>query len=134
MRAPKTLRSERGLPTLNGAQAQRVEADNAASDFQLAAQYVMHTSERGAFREKPRLSLHWSDPNEVWMYNHGGWYVFEYDNYCFNSVRRKAQTITRNLLELLELPTLHCAHWHSQDEWKVYLGPNGVTMYRHLPQ
>ena len=31
--------------------------------------------------------------------------------------------------ELLALPTPHCAHWHSNDDRKPYLGPNGKAMY-----
>ena len=69
-RAPQPLRSERhprGLPTLSPEQARRVDTDNAASDFQLAVQHVMDHNGRGAFRENPRRSLHWKDPNECWM-------------------------------------------------------------------
>ena len=132
LRAPKPLRSEqhpRGLPTLPEDQAQRVDADNKASDFQLAVQHVMHSHGRGAMRENPRHSLHWADPNEVWMHSQGCWHDFEYDSCCFNSVRRKAQTIRHNMLELLALPNLRCAHWHSQDEWKPYVGSDGATIY-----
>ena len=118
-RAPQPLRSEqhpRGLPTLTSDQALRVEKDNQASDFQLAVQHVMNHHGRGAFRENPRRSLHWKDPNEVWMKNNHNWYDFEYDSCCFNSVRKKSQTIRHNMPELLVLPTLRCAHWHSEDE------------------
>ena len=89
----------------------------------------MHTQGRGAMRENPRRSLHWADPNEVWMHRQGCWHDFEYDSCCFNSVRRKAQTIRHNMLELLALPNLRCAHWHSQDEWKPYVGEDGATIY-----
>ena len=131
-RAPQPLRSERhprGLPTLSPEQAQRVDTDNAASDFQLAVQHVMDHHGRGAFRENPRRSLHWKDPNECWMKDNHRWYDFEYDSCCFNSVRRKSQTIRHNMPELLALPTLRCAHWHSEDEWRPYSGLNGETIY-----
>ena len=51
---PLPLRSEahpRGLPHLHGRDLQRVVQDNAASDFQLAIQHVMHCQGRGALRE-----------------------------------------------------------------------------------
>ena len=124
LRAPKPLRSEqhpRGLPTLPEDQAQRVDADNKASDFQLAVQHVMHSHGRGAMRENPRRSFHWADPNEVWMHSQGCWHDFEYDSCCFNSVRRQVQTIRRNMLGLLAWLNLRCAHWHSQDD--------GATIY-----
>jgi len=131
-RAPPPLRSEqhpRGLPTLTSDQALRFEKDNQASDFQLAVQHVMNHHGRGAFRENPRRSLHWKDPNEVWMKNNHDWYDFEYDSCCFNSVRKKSQTIRHNMPELLVLPTLRCAHWRSEDEWRPYTGLDGATIY-----
>ena len=110
-------------------QARTIEKDNAASDSQLAVQHVMDHHGRGALRENPRRSLHWKDPNQTWMKTFQCWYDFEYDSCCFNSVRKKSQTIRHNMPELLALPTLRCAHWHSGDEWRRYTGLNGEIIY-----
>ena len=80
-RAPKPLRSQtfpRGLPNVRGAQAARVHADNACSDFLLATQHVLHEHGRGAFRENPGNSLHWFDPVEQKLQASGQWHDFQY--------------------------------------------------------
>ena len=121
---PRPLRSQkfpRGLPHLKGRDRDRVTSDNSCSDFLLAVQHVMHLKSRAAFRENPRRSLHWVDPNEVWMQQYGGWFDFLYDNCCFLAARKKAQTIRHNIEEMRVLPDLTCGHWHNETDWRPYL-------------
>eukprot|EP00435_Cladocopium_sp_Y103_P033844 s1798_g8.t1 len=128
---PQPLRSAqfpRGLPTLSPRDVERIRKDNSCSDFLLAVQHVMQLKSRAAFRENPRRSLHWNDPNEVWMMQTGGWYDFLYDNCCFLAARKKAQTIRHNVDELRALPNLICSHWHNEDDWRPFL-VNGQRTY-----
>lgn len=128
-RSPKPLRSEehpRGLPNLAPADAARVQADNAASDFVLAIQTVMHEHGRGAFRENPRRSYHWSDPVEEHLHSQGCWDDWSYDNCCLMATRRKKQRIRHNLEEYSKLPTLTCAHHHHEQEWRPIRKPDGM--------
>ena len=121
---PRPLRSQkfpRGLPHLKGRDRDRVTSDNSCSDFLLAVQHVMHLKSRAAFRENPRRSLHWVDPNEVWMQQYGGWFDFLYDNCCFLAARKKIQTIRHNIEEMRVLPDLTCGHWHNETDWRPYL-------------
>ena len=119
----------RGLPHLQGRDLHRVVQDNNASDFQLAVQHVMHEKGRGAIRENPARSLHWEDPNEKWVCENGDWHDYHYDSCCFNAVRRKAQKLRHNMIELCVLPSLQCAHWHDPAEWRPYTDQAGVRVY-----
>ena len=104
---PQPLRSNkypRGLPSLKPADRARVDADNQCSDFLLAMQATMHANGRGALRENPRRSLHWSDPVEAFLFSQGVWQDYEYDACCYLATRRKAQTIRHNVDEMRKLP------------------------------
>ena len=117
------------LPGAQGRDLHRVVQDNKASDFQLAVQHVMHEKGRGAIRENPARSLHWEDPNEKWVCENGDWHDYHYDSCCFNAVRRKAQKLRHNMIELCALPSLQCAHWHDPAEWRPYTDQAGVRVY-----
>ena len=129
---PQPLRSNkypRGLPSLKPADKARVDADNQCSDFLLAMQAIMQANGRGALRENPRRSLHWSDPVEAFLFSQGVWQDYEYDACCYLATRRKAQTIRHNVDEMRKLPNLICAHTHDAAEWRPIRSSNGSVYY-----
>ena len=129
---PQPLRSNkypRGLPSLKPADRARVDADNQCSDFLLAMQATMHANGRGALRENPRRSLHWSDPVEAFLFSQGVWQDYEYDACCYLATRRKAQTIRHNVDEMRKLPNLICAHTHDAAEWRPIRSSDGSVYY-----
>ena len=118
---PLPLRNDshpRGLPTLEGADLDRVTTDNLASDFALAIQDWMHSCGRAALRENPLNSLHWQDPVEVSLAESGEWMDLVYDACVFQGARRKGQQIRHNISELAQLPLLRCGHLHDPHEWR----------------
>ena len=117
---PRPLRDDRfprGLPTLSGAELQRVELDNEASDFALALQQWGNEYGLGCLRENPLNSLHWKDPVECSLWLDGSWFDTPYDACVFMGARKKAQRLRHNIPEISMLPSLRCGHVHSQHEW-----------------
>ena len=117
---PRPLRDDRfprGLPTLSGAELQRVELDNEASDFALALQQWGNEYGLGCLRENPLNSLHWKDPVECSLWSDGSWFDTLYDACVFMGARKKAQRLRHNIPEISMLPSLRCGHVHSPNEW-----------------
>ena len=117
---PRPLRDDRfprGLPTLSGAELQRVELDNEASDFAFALQQWGNEYGLGCLRENPLNSLHWKDPVECSLWLDGSWFDTPYDACVFMGARKKAQRLRHNIPEISMLPSLRCGHVHSQHEW-----------------
>ena len=115
---PPPLRSgqcPRGLPHLSRADARRVDADNAASDAQVAIQ----KAGGAALRENPYNSLHGWDPVEEELFHSGFYRDIIYHACVFHSSRAKHQRLRRNIPQLQTLPDLSCAHLHASREWRT---------------
>ncbi|CAE7039628.1 unnamed protein product [Symbiodinium sp. CCMP2592] len=121
--APGPLRSGRypeGLPSLSGAEAERVRRDNAACSWVLQQMQKVHARGGGCIRENPANSLHWRLPAEVEMQASGEWYDTTYSACVFAGARCKSQR-RHNVDEIASWPPLSCQHFHNPAEWDPVL-------------
>ena len=129
---PSPLRSDEfpmGLPSLEGADKARVEADNAAAEFVLG-EIRLHQSRGGAsVRENPLNSIHWNTPSEKAMWKGGTWWDKKYAACSLQSARCKSQNLRHDIEEIRLWPNMDCHHTHDPAEWIPKLTPEGATYY-----
>ena len=130
---PKPLRSEahpEGLPGLDPKNQRRVDVDNAACAWILGQLQAIADDGRGALRENPARSLHWSLPQEETMMESGLWYDTTYSACVFMSARCKHQRLRHNIREIELIHPRECHHQHAAWEWDPWEDTQG----RHSTQ
>ncbi|CAJ1339037.1 unnamed protein product [Effrenium voratum] len=98
-----------GLPGLDPKNQRRVDVDNAACSWILKQ---LQAIGRGALRENPARSLHWSLPQEETMMESGLWYDTTYSACVFMSARCKHQRLRHNIHEIELIHPRECHHQH----------------------
>ena len=128
---PKPLRAEnavRGLRSLTGRDATRVEEANSFIDFTLAQIAKMVTEGNATILESPARSHLWSFQQLKDIRQMPGWQRTLYDACCWGGARRKQQALESNVPEIQALQA-SCHHVHSKSEWTPYKGKNGAMVY-----
>ena len=125
---PKPLRAEahpEGLPGLDPKNQRRVDVDNAACSWILKQLQAIADDGRGALRENPARSLHWSLPQEETMMESGLWYDTTYSACVFMSARCKHQRLRHNIHEIELIHPRECHHQHAAWEWDPWEDTQG---------
>ena len=109
---PKPLRAEnaaRGLRSLTGRDATRVEEANSFIDFTLAQIAKMVTGGNATILESPARSHLWSFQQLKDIRQMPGWQRTLYDACCWGGARRKQQALESNVPEIQALQA-SCHH------------------------
>ena len=128
---PKPLRAEnavRGLPSLVGRDAERVELANLFIDFTFAQIAKSVAAGSAAILESPERSHLWGfqQLKEIRKLPH--WRRTQYDACCWGGARRKRQALESNVPEIQALGS-NCHHVHAKDDWTPYRDANGKRVY-----
>ena len=128
---PKFLRAEsavRGLQSLAGRDATRVEQANLFIDFTFAQVAKSVTAGKAAILESPARSHLWGFQQLKDIRKMPEWRRTLYDACCWGGARRKQQALESNVPEIQALKS-SCHHVHSNSEWTPYRGADGAMVY-----
>ena len=114
-----------GLPGLDPKNQRRVDVDNAACAWILGQLQAIADDGRGALRENPARSLHWSLPQEETVMESGLWYDTTYSACVFMSARCKHQRLRHNIREIELIHPRECHHQHAAWEWDPWEDTQG---------
>ena len=121
---PKPLRGEshvRGLPSLNGRDAERVEQANSFIDFTFAQIAQLVSDGKAAILESPARSHLWGFQQLKDIRKMPQWRRTQYDACCWGGARRKKQALESNVPEIHEI---ECTCHHTL-QLGVEPGPSG---------
>ena len=128
---PKPLRAEnavRGLQSLAGRDATRVEQANPFIDITSVQVAKSVTAGRAAILESPARSHLWGFQQLKDIRKMPAWRRTLYDACYWGGARKKQQVLESNVPEVQALKS-SCHHVHSSSEWTPYRGTNGAMVY-----
>ena len=127
---PKLLRAEnavRGLQSLAGRDATRIEQSNLFIDFTFAQVARSVAAGKAAILEPPARSHLWGFQQLKDIRKMPEWRTL-YDACCWGGARRKQQALESNVPEIQALRS-SCHHVHSKSGWTPYRGADGAMVY-----
>ena len=128
---PRPLRAEnavRGLQSLAGRDAIRVEQANLFIDFTFAQVARSVATGKAAILESPARSHLWGFQQLKDIRKMPDWRCTLYDACCWGGARKKQQALESNVPEIQALES-SCHHVHSNSDWIPYRGADGTMVY-----